>query len=197
MIRLKKFTVWTNSCVRGNFLRFTVLSKSSTVFGAILVPLTFSKVFTSISSSSPPFFFGSQTLGATWPAATRVLSQSKRENLGNEVTNRSPPVSPVYTPFLTCLFMFRELLWLRRHLDSAVYTKTTAAKTKASWTSPTQGKKKSNSRFLLFSVVLVYFFCSVEQSSSHISSPQFRVLFFLCSSFNFIISEKLNSRRVD
>ena len=33
------------------------------------------------------FWWGSQLLGTTWPAATRVLSQSKTENPGNEVGN--------------------------------------------------------------------------------------------------------------
>ena len=58
-------------------------------------------------------------------------------------------------------------------------------------------RKKSNSCFLCSFVVLVSFFYSLEQCSTQISSPQFRVLFFLCSSFNFVISEKLNSRGVD
>ena len=33
------------------------------------------------------FWWGSQLLGTTWPAATRVFSQSKTENPGNEVGN--------------------------------------------------------------------------------------------------------------
>ena len=33
----------------------------------------------------PTLIFGSQILGVMWPAATRVLSRSKRENPGNKV----------------------------------------------------------------------------------------------------------------
>ena len=37
-------------------------------------------------SSSPPLFLAPQILGAAWPAATRVLSRSKRENHGTTLT---------------------------------------------------------------------------------------------------------------
>ena len=45
-------------------------------------------ITTIIYTSSPPLFLAPRFWGATWPAATRVLSRSKRKNPWNEVAKR-------------------------------------------------------------------------------------------------------------